>query len=116
MNRPRADGREPWYGPDAHQVGRLGGEHLVGLGHRRIAVLNGDTGVGSMEERVAGFREALREAGVDPDGRLVVQDLITRGEAEAQVRRFLALPADRRPTALFVPHTILSAGERKSVA
>jgi LacI family transcriptional regulator len=36
--------------------------HLIGLGHRRIAVLAGTQGISTSEERVEGFRRAMYEA------------------------------------------------------
>lgn len=76
-----------------HRAGaRLGVEHLLGLGHRRIAHLTGPAGVVSSQERCEGWREALLAAGVDPAPELVVhgdftedggyaagRELITRG-------------------------------------
>lgn len=41
--------------------------HLVGLGHRHIAHLGGPAGVSTATDRRAGFRTALRAAGLDPD-------------------------------------------------
>jgi DNA-binding LacI/PurR family transcriptional regulator len=40
--------------------------HLLGLGHRRIAILRGPPGAPAAEDRVDAFRAALAEAGVAP--------------------------------------------------
>ncbi|MHB1132028.1 MAG: LacI family DNA-binding transcriptional regulator [Chloroflexota bacterium] len=47
--------------------------HLLALGHRRIAVLVRDLTVTSISERVAGFRQAMVDAGVAVDESLVLQ-------------------------------------------
>lgn len=45
-------------------------EHLLTLGHRRIAYLNNSKGSGAFYiPRLNGYRDALREAGVTPDDR-----------------------------------------------
>lgn len=53
--------------------GRLVGEHLLGLGHRRIAIIRheGDE-FSTVEERQRGFRAALADAGLDPDAAPVI--------------------------------------------
>lgn len=45
--------------------------HLLELGHRRIAFLAGRVSAPWAQERLEGYRRALREAGVEPDDRLV---------------------------------------------
>lgn len=45
--------------------------HLLELGHRRIAFLAGPPMVPAAQERLEGWRRALREAQIEPDDRLV---------------------------------------------
>lgn len=57
-----------------HRAGaRLAVEHLLGLGHRRIAHVTGPSGVSSSKERLTGWEAALRAAGIEPDSGLVVR-------------------------------------------
>ena len=58
-------------------------EHLLGLGHRRIAYIGDQFGYQSDTERHAGYREALDAAGIPPLPELVVQG---DGKPEAAVR------------------------------
>ncbi|MEK7708103.1 MAG: LacI family DNA-binding transcriptional regulator [Verrucomicrobiota bacterium] len=46
-------------------------KHLLGLGHKRIAFLTGRLVAPWAQERLEGYRRALREANVDVDARLV---------------------------------------------
>jgi LacI family transcriptional regulator len=48
-------------------------EHLLKLGHKRIAYLTGPPVAPWAHERFEGYRRALREAGLDVDDRLVFQ-------------------------------------------
>ncbi|MDE3066361.1 MAG: LacI family DNA-binding transcriptional regulator [Verrucomicrobiota bacterium] len=52
-------------------------QHLLKLGHRRIAYLTGPPAAPWARERFEGYRRALREAGLDVDDRLVFQAGIT---------------------------------------
>jgi LacI family transcriptional regulator len=52
-------------------------------------------------ERLRGYRDALEEAGVPIDPTLVRLGTHDAEQAEAVVRELLALPPDRRPTAIF---------------
>jgi LacI family transcriptional regulator len=110
MNRRRKSEDDPWFGTDSNRVGRIGAEHLLSLGHERIAYLDGDITVEQLGGRREGFMALIADAGrtVDPD--LVATGLGTRREARHAMRAILDLPGERRPTAVFVPRTILVDG------
>lgn len=101
-------------------------EHLIGLGHRRIALLTGGDpvrhqgvlrpGLRGVErlpgtttgERAAGYRDALVHAGIAPDLDLVSLDGFHRADGVAATKRLLALP--RPPTAILALDSLLSIG------
>ena len=82
--------------------------YLVGLGHRRIALLTADARMRPSRERIAGFREVFAEAGIDPAGaQLCIQASpmdFAHGDALALLR------SDRRPTAIIALGTRILAG------
>lgn len=47
-------------------------QHLLGLGHRRIAIVGGTPSVPTWHERVAGYQAALRKAGLPTPSELVI--------------------------------------------
>jgi LacI family transcriptional regulator len=51
--------------------GQLAAEHLISLGHRRIAYLGGTVEPGTVTRRREGVRQALAAAGLDPDEALL---------------------------------------------
>lgn len=51
---------------DHYAGGRLMAEHLLGLGHRRIAVIGAPEHSAPVQERLAGVTDALRGAGLSP--------------------------------------------------
>ncbi|HBN97097.1 MAG TPA: hypothetical protein DDZ66_12425 [Firmicutes bacterium] len=46
-------------------------DHLVGLGHRRIGYINGPEGVIPSQERIKGYKKALKEHGIAFDAELI---------------------------------------------
>ena len=84
-------------------------EHLLARGHERIAVVADPDDLYTAAERLAGYRQALDAAGVPVREELLRLGTHDAAQAEAVVRELLALPADRRPTAVFAGnnrHTI----------
>ena len=82
--------------------------YLVGLGHRRIALLTADADMRPSRERIAGFREAFAEAGIDPAGaQLCIQSSpmdFAHGDTLALLR------GKPRPTAIIALGTRILAG------
>lgn len=48
-------------------------QHLLSLGHKRIAFLSGPLAAPWTQERLEGYRRALRDHGIEPDDHLVFQ-------------------------------------------
>jgi LacI family transcriptional regulator len=88
-------------------------QHLIDLGHRRIAFLGGRADLESARLREAGFRDAMRRAGLSVDPALVADGGFRRETAAAPARALL----DRtdRPTAVFAAND-LSAIETMHMA
>ncbi|MGX6600865.1 LacI family DNA-binding transcriptional regulator [Micromonosporaceae bacterium Da 78-11] len=66
--------------------------HLLARGHRRIAYIGGDPAVDTGANRQAGYRQALRDAGLTPDPGLVRLGVHTVGEALETATRLLGGP------------------------
>ena len=82
--------------------------HLIDRGHRRIGMLSGSASISTTTERVAGYRRALREAGVEPDPALVISgESTSEGGAEATAA---LLDLDPPPTAMFSGNNLMSIG------
>jgi len=63
VNRRVEDGTLPAVAADDRQGARLAVEHLVALGHRRIAHLGGPQNLSTGHQRHVGFEEAMNDAG-----------------------------------------------------
>jgi LacI family transcriptional regulator len=87
--------------------GRMVGSHLIGLGHKRIAVVALDEpGHTAAADRIAGFQERLAEAHLDAP--IVWTKALSTTEGAASVGAILALSP--RPTAVFVMADRLAIG------
>lgn len=78
--------------------GVMATEHLLSLGHRRIAHAGGPA-VDCSQARVAGYHSALRQAGVAVDESLVTHSLFTYDAGREVATQLLDRP--ERPTAIF---------------
>ena len=64
-------------------------EHLLQLGHRRIAFFTGRTGAPWSTERLEGYRRALRQAGLEQDDKLVFNAGATIDEGRQAAQQLL---------------------------
>jgi LacI family transcriptional regulator len=81
---------------------------LIGQGHRRIAIVRGRTELSSSRDRLAGYEDALAEAGIPLDPALVVPGNNDRESGRAAARHLLALPEP--PTAIFATNDLEAVG------
>ncbi|MBE1161788.1 LacI family DNA-binding transcriptional regulator [Dyella acidiphila] len=83
-------------------------EHLVSLGHRRIAHILGDPEHGAGIWRMAGYRDGLKRAGLEEDSTYMVQGRFSFESGVDAMRQLLALP--QRPTAIFAADDDMAVG------
>ncbi|MBS3651079.1 LacI family DNA-binding transcriptional regulator [Pseudaminobacter sp. 19-2017] len=72
-------------------------EHLLKLGHRRIAYLGGFDDTAVHEERLAGYRDALQAAEIEPSEELVISSAPSRAGGVDAIGRAMTVAAP--PTA-----------------
>lgn len=89
----------PTVDSDSLRGARLATEHLLGLGHRRIAMLTGRPDLQSAQLREQGFRQALGAAAVTVDESLVLVGAYDAAVSRRQARQLLTAPDP--PTAVF---------------
>lgn len=73
--------------------------YLLGLGHTRIAFINGRPEIASSSQRLHGYRDALAAHGITPD-----ESLIVAGDFSTQTgyeRALQLLQMDARPSSIF---------------
>lgn len=94
---------------------RLITEHLLALGHRRIAhITNGPITYTASRDRLAGFRQALAEANLVPDSQYVhITRNFTDDDGYGAMKVLLKLPEP--PTAVFAGSDIIALGAMRAI-
>jgi LacI family transcriptional regulator len=84
-------------------------EHLVALGHRRIAHLAGESHRYNAKCRLRGYKAGLKEAGLAYEAGLVVESGYTQNGGAAAMRKLLD-SGIKQPTAIFAATLLAAAG------
>jgi len=100
---------------DAQAVARTAVEHLLGLGHRRVACVRGPAGMPVSDARVQGWRDALRAAGIEAQQNwLVMGDFgVVSGFDAAQTLLGQGGPG---PSAVFACNDLMAIGVLRAAA
>ena len=88
--------------------------HLIGLGHRQIAVLSGPVTTSTAADRVVGYRIALAEAGLPYDPKLVRVGEYRALSGERLTQQMLG--EGLAPTAIFAANNSLLLGAIEALA
>jgi LacI family transcriptional regulator len=88
--------------------------HLIDLGHQNIAALSGPKHISTSVERVAGFRQAMREMGLDHNLDNVFWGSFSQGPGFDIAIQALAISP--RPTALLAVNNFIANGALKAAA
>jgi LacI family transcriptional regulator len=105
------DGRDvaaPVVALQNRQGARSAVQHLLDLGHRRIAFIKGTAHTGQSGERELGYRDALDAAGVAIDAALIAEGAFAQASGNAAAQKLLALP--QPPTAIFAANDEMAFG------
>ncbi|MER3416190.1 MAG: LacI family transcriptional regulator [Meiothermus sp.] len=90
-------------------------EHLIQLGHRRVGMIAGEPVITTAQERLEGYRQALEQAGIPFDERLIANGYHKEGGGYAAAMELLRRPPSSRPTALFVGNSEMAAGAVQAI-
>lgn len=104
FNRRLASRRGSWVVLDNVRGAEEATRHFLALGHRRIGFVAGPADFSTAIERLDGYRRALRQAGIEPDDRLVRQGQFRPELAYQAAGELLRLPG--RPTAVLAGNDV----------
>jgi len=98
---------------DVDNVGgaRMAVEHLIRLGHQRIATITGPLNMVSGQDRLEGYRQALRAHRIPVKEELIVEGDYTENGGMVSMQRLL--PAS--PSAVFVASDMMAIGALKAL-
>ena len=94
--------------PDNRAGGARAVEHLVRLGHRRLAFLGGFARMSAFRERSQGFADGLKRAGLPVDPACIIEGAPTKAGGFAALAHALAMPDP--PTAILCFNDIVAVG------
>lgn len=98
---------------DDRQGGRLATQHLLALGHRRIAMIKREPYSALSYLRAVGYREMLEEAGLPFDPTLVIESKAGQVAGYTSMQQLLTLP--NPPTAVFTHNDVLAMGAMRAI-
>ncbi len=98
-----------WVGTDNELASAMLTEHLIRLGHRRIALIGGTTGLYTAVMRQRGYEQTLRAHGIAPDPGLIVDGRYDWQGGYDAAMRLMTMPTGR-PTAMIAASNVLAVG------
>lgn len=98
---------------DVDNIGgaRMAVEHLIRLGHQRIATITGRMDMTSGQDRLAGYRQALQAHHIPVEEELIIEGDFTEGSGAAGIQRLLPT----HPTAVFTASDMTAIGALKAL-
>jgi LacI family transcriptional regulator len=99
-----------WISVDNREGAYQATQHLIRLGHRRIAHIQGPLKYQVSHDRFQGYCDALNEAGIPLDPTLVREGDFLPLSGHTCANAFFALPAGQRPTAIFAGSDYMAYG------
>ena len=111
VDRTRNDTRFCSVAVDDVLGGRLALEHLIDLGHLRVAYIGGPDSLGQVRDRLAGAREAWSAAGLPAEDLVVLPTAaLSVADGRGAGERLAGIPARTRPTAAFCGNDLVALG------
>lgn len=93
---------------DSKEGSKLLMEHLIALGHRRIAFINGSQHISTARMRRLGYLESLKLHDLHVDERIMFDTSYVHLDAEPLVNQLLSLAKDEQPTAIFAANNFIT--------
>jgi LacI family transcriptional regulator len=97
---------------DVDNVGgaRVATEHLIRVGHRRIATITGPLDTAAGQDRLTGYQKALEARRIPMEDELIVEGDFTEASGRAAAQQLLSLS----PSAIFAASDMMALGALKT--
>lgn len=103
-----------WIDTNNRRAFRQATKLLIDLGHRRIALINGQESLSFSRYRLQGFKEALNDAALAPNPDWLASDELTETHGYRSASRMLDSPS--APSAFLVSSYVVALGVRRAIA
>jgi DNA-binding LacI/PurR family transcriptional regulator len=87
--------------------------HLLSLGYKDVALLNGPKGISVTQERLGGYQDALRSAGIAVRESLIIHSDFRQSGGYAAMARILDM--SKRPRAIAVANNLMTLGALQAI-
>lgn len=104
----------PYVDIDRALAGRNGTAHFIGLGHRRIGLINTPGYLMLSHYLLSGYKAALAAANLSFDPALVTEASASEAGGLAAARQLMAMPEP--PTAIMCGHDLIASGAIRAVS
>ncbi|NNC92332.1 MAG: LacI family DNA-binding transcriptional regulator [Acidimicrobiia bacterium] len=112
LGRPGNDPNVSYVDIDNHNAERNLTAHLLRLGRQRIATVAGPTNSIAGIDRLNGYLDALREAGIDPDADLIFESDFSAASAKAGTRQLM----EHQPDAIVAANDVMAIAAMNELA
>jgi len=116
FGRANPDWDFPWVDVDGADGVHQAVTHLLELGHRRIACLAWPEGSLTGQHRLQGYLDGMADAGLTVDPAWIMRIEYNYHNAYQAMQTWLALPPDRRPTAVVALSDLMAIGVMNAAA
>lgn len=112
---PAADG--DWVGTENEKATEVLANHLISLGHKRIALVVGLRGINTTEERIAGYCDALQKAGIPYDSELIIAGESRSEPSKIKTKETIGklLHTENCPTAIIAANNLMVLGTMRAL-
>ena len=106
--RPRERGTVSSVALDDFNVARQATQYLIELGHRRVAMVTGPMAEDCSQDRSAGYNQALKDSGINPDPILVINGDWAATSGYQALQKLFEHPSP--PSAIFAQNDRMAIG------
>ena len=112
---PAANG--DWVGTENEKATEALANHLISLGHKRIALVVGLRGINTTEERITGYKNALSNAGIPFDPHFIVPGESRSEPSKTKTKEMISqmMSAGNCPTAIIAANNLMVLGTMRAL-
>jgi LacI family transcriptional regulator len=105
-----------WVDLDNRKGAQMATQHLIQLGHKKIGYIGGEIEYSSnARDRYLGYKQALKKAGITPLPEWVSNKVFSYEHGRTAAEKFIALPKEERPTAIFCATDTMAFGAMRAI-
>ncbi|WP_438448459.1 LacI family DNA-binding transcriptional regulator [Gorillibacterium sp. sgz5001074] len=89
--------------------------HLIKLGHKKIALMNGPVAMSNTRERAQAFLETLQLSGIEPNPAYLIETQLKQDNFDEIIRKLVSLQQGERPTAILAANNFIGVNTLRAL-